>query len=211
MKWLFYTAILRISLTLTCQRFKHERCILRKWYYGYNLLAKQTGEIYISQLTGENSLCYQIKLLAILIRHCRNCINNFTPLVRYLTEYCTHRLNVEKSERLLRISQSICILLRSSVYWTHCRWFYPLAGPAHASVYVIWPEPHGRPRGSRRSPNPPHKYCISSPWIWEICHTPFDQSVCLTFLSLFSTYSARRKICHNEKIVSRWIFYTQFR
>jgi hypothetical protein len=94
---------------------------------------------------------------------------------------------------------------------TYCRWLYPLAGPAHANVYVIWPEPHGRPRGSRRSPNPPHMYCISSPWIWEICHTAFGQSVYLTFYHYFQhtapegKYSTMKKLFHDGYFIHSFV------
>lgn len=132
-----------------------------------------------------------------MIRCCRNCIKIFTPLLRYLTEYCTHRLNAEKSERLLRNSQSIYIVLRSTVY------VLPMALPpcrpstckcVRDLTRAAW-QAAGFAPFTKPSPHVLYLFYIN---MGNMPHTV--RPVCLShFLSLFSTYSARRKIFHNKK------------
>ena len=131
-------------------------------------------------------MCYQIKLLAILIRCCRNCIHKFTALVRYPPHWMLYT-QVKYGKEWQIVTNFTINLYTASVNWVRTAGGFTRLPAQHMQMRT-WSDPSSMAgRGLRGvHQNPPHTYCISTAWIWEICHTPFGQSVCLLFIIIFN-------------------------
>jgi len=140
-------------------------------------------------------------------------MNNFTPLVRYLTEHTIHRLNAEKRERILRISQSICILLRSTAYVPLVA--LPACRPSTCICVrdltrVAWQAAGFAPF---TKPPPPSKRTVSTLHEYEkyATHRSASLSVCLTFYHHFQhtapevKYSTMKKLFHDGYFIHSFV------